>query len=152
LKRSAALLEKLHVPGVAVVLNRIHPDRADSALRKDIEDFQQQMVKQRGTKALARQYLRPGTERDYRPETTESRQTVVEAAANGHAPAAEVNGGSANGHGGRKAGTSMHGNEGVNGNHTGNGSRSGSHAGEPVVQPVGEPVDETTSLDTASAG
>lgn len=49
LRRSASLLEKLHVPGVAVVLNRITPDRADAALRQDIQDFQQQLKKQRGT-------------------------------------------------------------------------------------------------------
>ena len=49
LRRSASLLEKLHVPGVAVVLNRITADRADAALRQDIQDFQQQLKKQRGT-------------------------------------------------------------------------------------------------------
>lgn len=49
LRRSASLLEKLHVPGVAVVLNRITPERADAALRQDIQDFQQQLKKQRGT-------------------------------------------------------------------------------------------------------
>ena len=58
LKRSAALLEKLHVPGVAVVLNRVQPDRADAALRQDIEDFQQQLKKQRGSSALTKQYTR----------------------------------------------------------------------------------------------
>jgi Mrp family chromosome partitioning ATPase/capsular polysaccharide biosynthesis protein len=57
LKRSAALLEKLHVPGVAVVLNRILPDRADAALRQDIEDFQQQLKKQRGA-AATKSYIR----------------------------------------------------------------------------------------------
>jgi len=66
LKRSAALLEKLHVPGVAVVLNRVQPDRADAALRQDIEDYQQQLKKQRGTSALTKHYTRripqaPGT-------------------------------------------------------------------------------------------
>ena len=58
LKRSATLLEKLHVPGVAVVLNRVQPDRADAALRQDIEDFQQQLKKQRGTTALSKHYTR----------------------------------------------------------------------------------------------
>jgi succinoglycan biosynthesis transport protein ExoP len=57
LKRSAALLEKLHVPGVAVVLNRIQPDRADAALRQDIEDFQQQLKKQRDA-AATKNYIR----------------------------------------------------------------------------------------------
>ncbi len=57
LKRSAVLLEKLHVPGVAVVLNRIQPEHADAALRQDIEDFQQQLKKQRGT-TIAKQYIR----------------------------------------------------------------------------------------------
>jgi len=65
LKRSAVLLEKLHVPGVAVVLNRVRPDRADPALRQDIEDFQQQLKKQRGA-AATKNYIRripvPGTE------------------------------------------------------------------------------------------
>jgi hypothetical protein len=66
LKRSAALLEKLHVPGVAVVLNRVQPDRADAALRQDIEDYQQQLKKQRGTAAITKHYTRripqaPGT-------------------------------------------------------------------------------------------
>jgi Mrp family chromosome partitioning ATPase/uncharacterized protein involved in exopolysaccharide biosynthesis len=73
LKRSAALLEKLHVPGVAVVLNRIQPDRADAALRQDIEDFQQQLKKQRGT-AISKNYIRriPVQERPAAADSSEA--------------------------------------------------------------------------------
>jgi uncharacterized protein involved in exopolysaccharide biosynthesis/Mrp family chromosome partitioning ATPase len=57
LERSATLLERLHVPGVAVALNRVNPSHADAALRQDVLDFQQQLKKQRGT-ALSKQYTR----------------------------------------------------------------------------------------------
>jgi Mrp family chromosome partitioning ATPase/uncharacterized protein involved in exopolysaccharide biosynthesis len=57
LQRSASLLERLHVPGVAVALNRVNPSHADAALRQDVLDFQQQLKKQRGT-ALTKQYTR----------------------------------------------------------------------------------------------
>ncbi len=57
LERSASLLERLHVPGVAIALNRVHPSRADAALRQDVVDFEQQLKKQRGT-GLSRQYTR----------------------------------------------------------------------------------------------
>jgi succinoglycan biosynthesis transport protein ExoP len=57
LERSASLLERLHVPGVAVALNRVNPSHADAALRQDVLDFQQQLKKQRGT-ALSKQYTR----------------------------------------------------------------------------------------------
>jgi Mrp family chromosome partitioning ATPase/capsular polysaccharide biosynthesis protein len=75
LKRSAALLEKLHVPGVAVVLNRILPDRADAALRQDIEDFQQQMKKQRGA-AATKSYMRRIPVSDRVPERPEDTATA----------------------------------------------------------------------------
>ncbi len=57
LERSASLLERLHVPGVAVALNRVDPTHADAALRQDVLDFQQQLKKQRGT-GLSKQYPR----------------------------------------------------------------------------------------------
>jgi polysaccharide biosynthesis transport protein len=57
LERAASLLERLHVPGVAVALNRVNPSHADAALRQDVLDFQQQLKKQRGT-ALSKQYTR----------------------------------------------------------------------------------------------
>jgi succinoglycan biosynthesis transport protein ExoP len=78
LRRSASLLEKLHVPGVAVVLNRITPERADAALRQDIHDFQQQLKKQRGT-GLIRQAPRRISPQD-RP--SEAQQAQAKPAAN----------------------------------------------------------------------
>ncbi len=78
LRRSASLLEKLHVPGVAVVLNRITPERADAALRQDIQDFQQQLKKQRGT-GLIRQAPRRISPQD-RP--SEAQQVQDKPAAN----------------------------------------------------------------------
>jgi hypothetical protein len=49
LNRAANLLERLDVPGVAVTLNRISRNRVDPALVRDVEDFQRQLRKQRGT-------------------------------------------------------------------------------------------------------
>ncbi len=73
LRRSASLLEKLHVPGVAVVLNRITPERADAALRQDIQDFQQQLKKQRGT-GLIRQAPRRISPQDRGAETPQAQE------------------------------------------------------------------------------
>ena len=83
LRRSASLLEKLHVPGVAVVLNRITPERADAALRQDIQDFQQALRKQRGT-GLLRQAPRriPPQERPVDAKQKKT-GTVASDAANG---------------------------------------------------------------------
>jgi succinoglycan biosynthesis transport protein ExoP len=77
LRRSASLLEKLHVPGVAVVLNRITPERADAALRQDIQDFQQQLKKQRGT-GLVRQTPRriPPQERPVDAQQTQPKPPI----------------------------------------------------------------------------
>ena len=70
LERAASLLERLHVPGVAVALNRVDPSHADAALRQDVLDFQQQLKKQRGT-ALTKQYTRRiPQERPYAGEPT----------------------------------------------------------------------------------
>jgi hypothetical protein len=41
------------VPGVAVTLNRISRDRVDPALVRDVEEFQRQLKKQRGTTLVA---------------------------------------------------------------------------------------------------
>ena len=69
LERSAALLERLHVPGVAVALNRVDPGHADAALRQDVLDFQQQLKKQRG-KGLSKQYPRRIPEERPQPAKT----------------------------------------------------------------------------------
>ncbi|HEY3990183.1 MAG TPA: hypothetical protein VGM02_12855 [Acidobacteriaceae bacterium] len=53
LNRAATLLERLDVPGVAVTLNRVSRDRVDPALVRDIEEFQRQLRKQRGTTLVA---------------------------------------------------------------------------------------------------
>jgi uncharacterized protein involved in exopolysaccharide biosynthesis/cellulose biosynthesis protein BcsQ len=53
LNRAANLLERLDVPGVAVTLNRVSRDRVDPALVRDVEDFQRQLKKQRGTTLVA---------------------------------------------------------------------------------------------------
>jgi Mrp family chromosome partitioning ATPase len=53
LNRAANLLERLDVPGVAVTLNRISRDRVDPALVRDVEEFQRQLKKQRGTTLVA---------------------------------------------------------------------------------------------------
>jgi hypothetical protein len=49
LNRAATVLERLDVPGVAVALNRVNRDRVDPALVRDVEEFQRQLRKQRGT-------------------------------------------------------------------------------------------------------
>ena len=49
LRRAAQLLERLHVPGVSIALNRVERRRADLALSRDIEEFQRQLGRQRGT-------------------------------------------------------------------------------------------------------
>jgi hypothetical protein len=54
LNRAAILLERLDVPGVAVALNRVSRDRVDPALVRDVEEFQRQLKKQRGTALVAR--------------------------------------------------------------------------------------------------
>lgn len=53
LTRAANLLERLDVPGVAVTLNRVSRDRVDPALVRDVEEFQRQLRKQRGTTLVA---------------------------------------------------------------------------------------------------
>jgi hypothetical protein len=53
LNRAANLLERLDVPGVAVTLNRVSRDRVDPALVRDVEEFQRQLKKQRGTTLVA---------------------------------------------------------------------------------------------------
>jgi uncharacterized protein involved in exopolysaccharide biosynthesis len=53
LNRAANLLERLDVPGVAVTLNRVSRDRVEPALVRDVEDFQRQLKKQRGTTLVA---------------------------------------------------------------------------------------------------
>jgi uncharacterized protein involved in exopolysaccharide biosynthesis len=53
LNRAAKLLERLDVPGVAVALNRVSRDRVDPALIRDVEEFQRQLRKQRGTTLIA---------------------------------------------------------------------------------------------------
>ena len=85
LERAASLLERLHVPGVAVALNRVNPSHADAALRQDVLDFQQQLKKQRGT-ALSKQYTRRIPQE--RPQTA-SPQTPEESTAKGPEVAGE---------------------------------------------------------------
>jgi|GEM_PF-6474801 len=41
LYRAGRLLERLSVPGLAVVLNKLRVDRADPGLRNDIREFEQ---------------------------------------------------------------------------------------------------------------
>jgi polysaccharide biosynthesis transport protein len=53
LNRAAKLLERLDVPGVAVTLNRVSRDRVDPALIRDVDEFQRQLRKQRGTTLVA---------------------------------------------------------------------------------------------------
>ncbi|MFL6426774.1 MAG: GumC family protein [Acidobacteriaceae bacterium] len=53
LNRAANLLERLDVPGVAVTLNRVSRNRVDAALVRDVEEFQRQLRKQRGTTLVA---------------------------------------------------------------------------------------------------
>lgn len=53
LNRAAKLLERLDVPGVAVALNRVTRDRVDPALVRDVEEFQRQLRKQRGSTLVA---------------------------------------------------------------------------------------------------
>jgi hypothetical protein len=53
LRRAAQLLERLNVPGVSVALNRVERRRADPALTQDIEEFQRQLGRQRGTSLSA---------------------------------------------------------------------------------------------------
>jgi cellulose biosynthesis protein BcsQ len=53
LNRAANLLERLDVPGVALTLNRVSRDRVDPALVRDVEEFQRQLKKQRGTTLVA---------------------------------------------------------------------------------------------------
>jgi polysaccharide biosynthesis transport protein len=53
LNRAATVLERLDVPGVAVTLNRVSRDHVDPALVRDVEEFQRQLRKQRGTTLVA---------------------------------------------------------------------------------------------------
>ena len=76
LNRAATVLERLDVPGVAVALNRVSRDRVDPALVRDVEEFQRQLRKQRGTTLVA----------------TASQRAAEQAAARHRAPEA-VNGG-----------------------------------------------------------
>jgi succinoglycan biosynthesis transport protein ExoP len=66
LNRAAIVLERLDVPGVAVALNRVSRDRVDPALIRDVEEFQRQLKKQRGTTLVARASQRAAT-RDAQP-------------------------------------------------------------------------------------
>ena len=74
LERSASLLERLHVPGVAVALNRVDPQHADAALRQDVLDFQSQLQKQRGT-GLSKQYPRRIPQERPQPASQHSHDT-----------------------------------------------------------------------------
>jgi cellulose biosynthesis protein BcsQ len=53
LNRAATVLERLDVPGVAVALNRVSRHHVDPALVRDVEEFQRQLKKQRGTTLVA---------------------------------------------------------------------------------------------------
>jgi polysaccharide biosynthesis transport protein len=53
LNRAAKVLERLDVPGVAVALNRVSRKHVDPGLIRDVEDFQRQLRKQRGTTLVA---------------------------------------------------------------------------------------------------
>jgi hypothetical protein len=77
LNRAATVLERLDVPGVAVALNRVSRDHVDPALVRDVEEFQRQLRKQRGTTLVA---------------TASQRAAEQAAARNARAPEA-VNGG-----------------------------------------------------------
>ncbi len=76
LTRAANLLERLDVPGVAVTLNRVNRDRVDPALVRDVEEFQRQLRKQRGTTIV----------------TTASQRAAEQAAARDKRAAETVNG------------------------------------------------------------
>ena len=85
LERAASLLERLHVPGVAVALNRVDPSRADAALRQDVLDFQQQLKKQRGT-GLSKLYApRIPQERPQPPKSTSDTEAEPTTAKTGFA-------------------------------------------------------------------
>jgi polysaccharide biosynthesis transport protein len=62
LDRAARLLERLNVAGVAVVLNKVGLERADSALRDDLRQYEQTRGRQR------RSADRPNTLRTYKPK------------------------------------------------------------------------------------
>ncbi len=47
LERAARLLERLEVPGVAVILNKISLDRADDAMKKEFSRYEQSLRKHR---------------------------------------------------------------------------------------------------------
>jgi nucleotide-binding universal stress UspA family protein len=49
LNRAARLLERLNVPGVAIVLNKIAMARADRALKNDLQQYEQSLDRQRRT-------------------------------------------------------------------------------------------------------
>lgn len=49
LSRAARLLERLNVPGVAIVLNKIAMARADRALKNDLQQYEQSLDRQRRT-------------------------------------------------------------------------------------------------------
>ena len=80
LGRAANLLERLDVPGVAVTLNRISRDRVDPALVRDVEEFQRQLRKQRGTTLVSTAAQRAAEHAAARgsrePETTSRTETA----------------------------------------------------------------------------
>ena len=47
LDRAAGLLERLEVPGVAVILNKISLDRADRAMKREFNRYEQSLRKRR---------------------------------------------------------------------------------------------------------
>jgi polysaccharide biosynthesis transport protein len=47
LDRAARLLERLEVPGVAVILNKISMERADHALKRELNQYEQSLLKRR---------------------------------------------------------------------------------------------------------
>lgn len=47
LDRAARLLERLEVPGVAVILNKISMERADRALKRELNQYEQLLLKRR---------------------------------------------------------------------------------------------------------
>ncbi len=53
LDRSARLLERLQVPGVAVILNKISMERADRALKKELDRYEQSLLKRRSAASKA---------------------------------------------------------------------------------------------------